>query len=62
MKEKENKEHVLSIRITQKEYERLLKISDINNSTLPKTARKAIKMLLMAYQEQFEETKKTDNV
>lgn len=51
------KEHVLSIRVNSETLEQLNAIAVLNNEKLPKTARRALEMLINAYSGYFKTLK-----
>lgn len=58
MKDRESKEHVLSVRVTNTDYERLCQIAVWNNESVQETARKALEMLIEAHLGQLNALKK----
>ena len=61
MKDKEIKEHVLSVRVRESDLKALKRISELNHEKPPETARRALEMLIRAYEgvlKSEEETKK----
>lgn len=58
MKDKESKDHVLSVRVTETDYASLSQIAVWNGESVQETARKALEMLIEAHLGQLNALKK----